>query len=199
MMRPILLLALAAGTVSMTLMPANAFASLCCRCGTYPSPLCTCDSYRGYWSCSFCSMNPRPEPNCWITGPLLLAASATGCGIDAKQPQVAWEDAPRTLGVDVAVRPDGATVNKVLFASPASDAGLRAGDPILRINGVETKDLSFSEVMRLLGSGDRDEVSLMVLARGEIRHLVLRPESLVALSERIERSRAASVGERPSK
>ena len=69
-------------------------------------------------------------------------------------------------GIGAVVRPegDGIVVSSVFPGSPAFAVGLREGDRITTVNGAETRQLAFSEVVIKLG-GERGSVVTVGVAR----------------------------------
>lgn len=72
---------------------------------------------------------------------------------------------------------------RCLPGSPAFRAGLLLGDRIVRIQGIEARNLSYKEIMRVLDGTLK--VEIMVERNGHTLLFVLLGESLATISERI--------------
>ncbi|GAB4009321.1 signal protein PDZ [Spirosoma sp. KCTC 42546] len=59
-------------------------------------------------------------------------------------------------------------VDKILSGSPAAMAGLVEGDEVLFVNNNSSKDLSISDIYKILQKGEGKEVSLLVRRNGQI-------------------------------
>ena len=71
------------------------------------------------------------------------------------------------IGAEVGLRNGQPIIVQPLEGSPAQQAGLQAGDAILRVNGEDVSRLTLSELMPKLGGNPGTSVSLTVLHRGE--------------------------------
>lgn len=93
-------------------------------------------------------------------------------------------------GVGVEVIPKGGwlTVVAPLDGSPAAVAGIRAGDRIVKIDGVSTKEMSVGEAVSKMRGRPGSSVSLTVLRRGARapHDVVLRRAIVSAPSVRVE-------------
>lgn len=107
------------------------------------------------------------------------------------------EEAPPTwLGVEIADDADtssGAEFTRVLDGTPAAAAGLREGDVVLRVDGVEVDDLK-SLKSELAPHGPGEEVTLSVSRDGEARDvdvtLEARPTKQELIEQRVVGTRA---------
>ena len=120
-----------------------------------------------------------------ITAVVALALGALGVGSvgasDTTQHEgaLAQDEGGAWLGVSIENTEDGVTVMDVASGSPADDAGLRQGDVILAVDGIEIVSAEMLvETIQSYAPGD--EVSLTVESRGDER------EVLVTLGERPE-------------
>jgi hypothetical protein len=59
-------------------------------------------------------------------------------------------------------------VDKVVADSPAAMAGLEEGDEVLFVNNSSTKDLSISDIYKILQKGEGKEVSVLARRNGQI-------------------------------
>jgi S1-C subfamily serine protease len=76
------------------------------------------------------------------------------------------------LGLDLVSAPEGLPVARVERGSRAAQAGLRAGDRLLRVGRLEPRTVD--EAQRLLGRADREPLFLVYLRDGSERGVVLR-------------------------
>lgn len=94
------------------------------------------------------------------------------------------------LSIDVDEGTGRLTVIAPVPGSPAAAAGLRAGDVVSRIDGIETDGLGLTRTMERLRVGAGETVGLEVLRSDGARGVVLTADSLPALpafeAERIE-------------
>lgn len=123
----------------------------------------------------------------WIFGVLALAMTATPAlaesGWLGVNLQPLDDDLREAMGLDRRVR--GALVTRVLSGSPADDAGLRADDVIVEVDGRRIE--SVEEAVDAVRAGDAgDEVRVVVNRRGSERGLTVELGSF----DRGERSRA---------
>ncbi|GAB2570472.1 aspartyl protease family protein [Spirosoma areae] len=67
-------------------------------------------------------------------------------------------------------------VDKIVDGSPAAIAGLEEGDEVLFVNNNSTKDLTISEIYKMLQRGEGKEVSVLARRNGQIliAHFVLK-------------------------
>jgi C-terminal processing protease CtpA/Prc len=100
---------------------------------------------------------------------------------------------------------NGLVVQKLLFASPAFEAGLRPGDRIMRINNADTTRMSYKRAIRALDRSGQTRVSIVVLRDGEEKNYTLSAESITLPSDRIQnrrselaRERSLGIGNTPS-
>lgn len=70
------------------------------------------------------------------------------------------------IGIEVTLRDGFLTVVSPIKGSPAEEAGIQAGDRIVRIGGRPTKDLNLSEAVRLLRGRRGSHVALTVAREG---------------------------------
>jgi C-terminal processing protease CtpA/Prc len=99
-----------------------------------------------------------------------------------------------SVGLDLVPGSNGVLINKVLFASPAFEAGMRAGDLIVAIGGRDTKGMSYREVRGLLDDAKQRRVSIFAMTAEGAKTYRLKPETLTALSDRIRLRRAQFAG-----
>jgi len=59
-------------------------------------------------------------------------------------------------------------VDKVIEGSPADLAGLQEGDEVLFVNNNSTKDLTISDIYKILQKGEGREVSMLVRRNGQV-------------------------------
>ena len=71
------------------------------------------------------------------------------------------------IGVTVAVTQVGIKITEVYEDSPAKNAGLKAGDIILSVDGKSTQGLSASELAELVSGQNGTKVALRVLRNGQ--------------------------------
>jgi len=68
---------------------------------------------------------------------------------------------------------NGILITRVLENSPASKAGLKAGDIITRINSKTTKDIS--DLLFTLEKETKGQIALMIITRGKKRKVLITP------------------------
>lgn len=79
------------------------------------------------------------------------------------------------LGIELKSNDRGLAIVKVIMGSPAEEAGLRAGDRIVEVDGRPTGDLSTDEAADLLQGTEGSTVELVLLdPRGQSRHVRVR-------------------------
>lgn len=71
------------------------------------------------------------------------------------------------VGMEIAVRDEVLTVVSPLKGTPASRAGIRAGDRILKINDASTKDMDVSAAVKLIRGPKGTEVSFQIAREGQ--------------------------------
>ena len=164
-------------------------------CPNFPTCIRGVRNQPGWQDCSQCTC-PVPSQNCFPASASATAGVLQDCGGHAlalaraaRVPIIL----PRTLGVDPLVGFRAATVEKVLFASPAFQAGLRRGDQILMVNGTSVAGMSYKQIVRVLDEPPR--VKLIVARGAEVLEFSLSSENLVLLSERIRDRRWRETGQ----
>ena len=70
------------------------------------------------------------------------------------------------LGIEVTIRDDTLTIVAPMEDTPASRAGLAAGDRILKINELFTKGMEIMEAVRLMRGAPGTEVTIIVMREG---------------------------------
>ncbi len=70
------------------------------------------------------------------------------------------------VGMEVAIKKDQLQVVAPLEGTPAQNAGLRAGDKILSINGTSTTDMLLEEAVRLIRGAKGTAVTLTIFRKG---------------------------------
>ena len=76
------------------------------------------------------------------------------------------------LGVELKAQDGGLAIVRVISGSPAEEAGIRAGDRILAVNGRSTKDLSTDQAAAMLQGAEGSVVALAVAAPGQSQRQV---------------------------
>lgn len=59
-------------------------------------------------------------------------------------------------------------IDKIVEGSPADMAGLEEGDEVLFVNNASTKDLTISEIYKILQKGEGKEISVLIRRRGQM-------------------------------
>ena len=70
------------------------------------------------------------------------------------------------IGMEIGIKKDQLTIVSPVEGTPAQQAGLRAGDKILKINNKDTFDLSIEEAVTLIRGPKGTEVILTILRNG---------------------------------
>ena len=91
------------------------------------------------------------------------------------------EGNPQGIGVTAVQHPDNKTIyiTRVDSAGPAMQAGIKAGDEILRVEGQNVVDIGYSEAIQLLAGEEGSMVSLLVRTKGEDGAAAEVPHSIV--------------------
>ncbi|HTT69643.1 MAG TPA: S41 family peptidase [Anaeromyxobacteraceae bacterium] len=84
------------------------------------------------------------------------------------------------VGLELAMKDDHLVVVSPIADAPAERAGLRAGDQILRIDGVVTKDLPFAEAVRRMKGLAGSKVTLEIMRVG-----FASPQSFTLVRDRV--------------
>jgi len=70
------------------------------------------------------------------------------------------------IGAEIGVKKNQLLVIAPLKDTPASRAGLKAGDQILKINATSTEGMAVDEAVRLIRGPEKSEVTLVILRKG---------------------------------
>lgn len=115
----------------------------------------------------YCLIHHRPVGKARMRriGLWLCAATASGCPPTAQVE--GFPDAYIGVGVELTMRDDYPVVVRPLIGGAAADAGVRAGDKIIAVNGVHTYGRSLGEVVVLLRGPPATEV-VFSIERGPV-------------------------------
>jgi carboxyl-terminal processing protease len=75
------------------------------------------------------------------------------------------------IGVEITVKDDVLTVVSPIEGTPAYEAGMKAGDKIIRIEDVKTKDMSLLEAVKKIRGPKGTKVNLTIMRPGEDKPL----------------------------
>ena len=75
------------------------------------------------------------------------------------------------VGIEITIKDGLPTVVSPIEGTPAFNAGLRAGDQIVRVDGKPTKDLSLLDVVRLIRGPKGSNVTLTIVHEGSSKFI----------------------------
>jgi hypothetical protein len=82
------------------------------------------------------------------------------------------------IGAFLAPSPNGVTFTRLVTDGPAEKAGVRAGDLVRRIDGVDASSLSVTECMQSLRGPDGSRVALQVEREGRRVDIIIQRRAL---------------------
>ncbi|MBU1862894.1 MAG: S41 family peptidase [Candidatus Omnitrophica bacterium] len=113
------------------------------------------------------------------------------------------------LGLVVSIKKKTLTVISPMEGTPAERAGMKSGDEIVEIDGVSTKEITFSEAVEKMRGKPGTEVTLSIIRKGEdkilsftIKRAVIEIENIkdaFILDEHISYVRIVDFGEKTQK
>lgn len=83
-----------------------------------------------------------------------------------KEMQIETQGSFGGLGIEITVRDRDLTIVAPIEGTPADQAGLQAGDRIVRIDGEQTKDMTLMDAVRKLRGPKGSEVTVTILREG---------------------------------
>jgi membrane-associated protease RseP (regulator of RpoE activity) len=200
-----------------TLSLASRAEAVCWNCGgdMCPYGLCYGTQGEGWVSCGEACSCTWVNPDCRIGSPSVLAqrVACTGSGEPIHASFADFRDrgranrwdlsmvaVPDTAGINGVARAGGWDVRSVLRGSPAWDAGLRAGDLIVKMDGRPVQGIPDLELIQVLDNSPRG-VRLEAVRGGQLLSVTLRSTPIDAISAHIavERRGTSLLGPRAGK